>query len=193
MSISFRFVLVLSLVVGPGTLSAVAGAAAGAESSATHDVKLLKSYASPLTIAPSDLRNSGDNPDGMILVPHTGYLQADNSMIWSVAPVYLPNGARIAYFQASLHDGWDGGFGICDMALGFDVGVYLMRVHNFTGETQQMSFLQSSGTIGTTQHLGDISVEHPDVAYPDWSYYMIVRMCSTAHYFMGATILYTVP
>jgi hypothetical protein len=166
---------------------------AGGTTTTPGEAEVLKSYGSPLAISPSAMRSVGTNPEALYLIPNTGVLQAQEELAYAVAPVYLPDGATIHSLHAVVFDGWDGPSGACSDVAGLDVGVWLMRVQSYTGETQQMSFLQSSGSDSSNQWLYDGSVDYPVVDDPYWTYYLVVRMCKTAHYFMGADVLYVMP
>lgn len=157
------------------------------------EVELMAGYASPMTIPASEFRNSGTNPDMMLHNVSDGSLQGQGEVVWAVAPVYLPDGATISSVHAAVFDGWDGGFDPCDDVVGYDVGVWLMRVDNFSGEAQQMAFFASSGQDAEDQWLYEGSVDYPEVDYPSYSYYMVTRLCHSAHLFRNGLILYSMP
>lgn len=184
-----QMILISAIVLGVG--GAVRANEPGELAAASPEVA--KDYGSPYSISPSAFRNIGSNPEAMVLIGNTGVLQAKNELIHAIAPVYLPDGATITSFHAAVYDGWDGSTGTCTDVVSKDVGVWLMRTNSFSGEAQQLTFRTSSGSSSSNQWLYDGSVDHPVIEQPEWSYYLLVRMCKTSHYLMGVHILYTMP
>ncbi|MEN8163324.1 MAG: hypothetical protein ABFS37_04280 [Acidobacteriota bacterium] len=150
-----------------------------------------KAYGSPLVVPAAAFRSDGLNPDQLHYAVGLGILQGqDVENAYAVAPIYIPEGATISAVQASVFDGFNGP-GACDGVGYEDVAVWLYRVSNSTSEALQMAFFTTTGVSGDIQHILETSVDYPTVAYPEYAYYAVARLCHSAHAFHTLQIFYS--
>jgi hypothetical protein len=147
--------------------------------------KQLKAYGSPLTIAPAEFNSTGSQPGAIRILASSGFLYGDdtNSALM-VAPVYLPHGATIESFWARVRDDDES----CPAS---DIQLKLWRVNKNTGETDEMSRLETSGSGSAPQWLLDVDVVYPEISYPDYSYYVELKMCAQEHRLHAVEIFYS--
>lgn len=150
-----------------------------------------KAYGSPLVVPAAAFRSDGTNPEQLRYAANLGFLQGqDVEGAFAVAPIYIPDGATISAIQASVFDGFDGP-GSCDGASNKNVAVWVERVNNTTGEESQMVFFNTTGINPNIQHLLDTSINFPTVEYPEYAYFAVVKVCSSAHTFIALQIFYS--
>lgn len=110
-----------------------------------------QAYGSPLIVPAAEFAYSGLGTDyGFMLTQ--GYVVGGPGC--GMAPLYLPNRARLTEVWASLYDN--------DAAPDRDAWLYVYRVNHFTGATQLMAFLS---TAGRTPWDGIISVADTGIDY----------------------------
>lgn len=150
-----------------------------------------KAYGSPLVVPAAAFRSDGINPDQLHFVANAGFLQGqDLESAYAVAPIYLPDGATISAIQASVYDGFDGP-GSCDGLSNENVGVWVMRVVNASGEVNTLAYFETSGVNGNIQHILDTTIDYATVAYPEYAYFAVTKLCSSAHTFDALQIFYS--
>lgn len=154
----------------------------------------LKAYGNPLTITAADFRSDGVNPEELIhAMPDDALRGNDSESAFAVAPVYLPDDATIASAGVILYDGYGGTSGPCGDVWGRDVWAYLLRVNNTTGVQQQMTYFSTAGMDPDRQYFLDTEVGFPDIQYPQYSYYAVAKVCSSAHLFYAMQIFFSLP
>lgn len=155
---------------------------------------MTKEYGNPLVITAADFRSDGINPHELIHKwPDDALWGTDNNNAFAVAPVYLPDGATIASVGVAVFDGFDGTTGTCGMIVTKDVWAYLLRVNNYTGDQQQLSFFSTTGMDPDRQFFLDTEVEYPDIQYPTYTYYAVAKVCHSAHLFYAMQIFFSMP
>jgi len=128
--------------------------------SATHEgIKWSPDSISPLVIPAADFVNDGLE-NSYFYSFSAGSIGGTDC--WE-APVYLPDGARILQYNASIDD---------TDAVG-DFSVYFRRKYNGpgAGATQLLGTIDSSGSGGYVTY-GDFTIDYPLVDYPGYSYMM---------------------
>ncbi|RLE17427.1 MAG: hypothetical protein DRJ65_22800 [Acidobacteria bacterium] len=152
-----------------------------------------KSYTSPLNVPAAAFRSDGVNPDRLLYHLHFDEIRGlDVANAYAVAPVYLPNGATVSMVGVQVFDGIDTTGPCGDDPLERNVEVYLFRVDNYSGESFQMAGFSTTGSDPDSQYFVEMSVEYPVVLYPDYSYFAVTKVCSSAHAFSVMQIFYTV-
>lgn len=155
-------------------------------------INLGKAYGSPLLIPAAAFRSDGVNPSQLQYDANLGMLRGqDSENAFAVAPIYLPEGATVASIMASIFDGLDGTGAGCEDPDQQDLGVWIFRVTNNTGEVSTMAFFGTTGLNAAIQHPLDSSVEYPMVEYPEYAYYAATRVCHSAHAFHNLQIWYS--
>jgi len=155
---------------------------------------MTKAYGNPLTITAADFRSDGVNPAQLVHKwPDDALWGRDSENAFAVAPVYLPDGATIASVGVAVYDGFGGTTGNCGATHQRDVWAYLLRVNNYTGEQQVMSFFETSGMSPNRQFFLDTEVAYPDIHYPLYSYYALAKVCHSAHFFYAMQVFFSMP
>jgi hypothetical protein len=141
-------------------------------------------YGSPLVIPAADFREDGFHPGTAWYQFGSGYWQGTASAYGCLmAPAYLPAGATVATFWASL----------VDNATAAYVNVSLHRVDNYSGAHVTMASISTSGVTSTIQNLFDLSIVSPTVYYPTYSYYVTTCLPSANTRLYSVRIYYTLP
>lgn len=152
---------------------------AAAEIAAMEAVKLkqTEATASPLVIPAAAFTDDGAFPDSMFFPFSGGYFVGDTDAYGCmVAPAYLPDGAVLNDMFATVYD---------DDAT-FNITINLRRVDNFSGGTETMATAVTSGSFAGVTTIVDSTIDFPNVAYPDYSYYVTTCLQS------GSIRLYSV-
>jgi hypothetical protein len=140
-------------------------------------------YSSPLVIPAAAFSSDGYAPDSFYMWFVGGYMRGTSAHDGCVkAPAYLPNGATVTNVYATVYDN-DGSY---------NIGINLKRVNNGTGVTATMASLSSTGTSSAMRNIADLSIDHPLIDYPQYSYYVTtcllssdIRLYSVRIYFDG--------
>lgn len=144
---------------------------------------ILATYDSPLFIPAADFRTDGLYPEAQSYSVG-GYWKGDDlGGVYLMAPVWLPDGAEInsVWLFAVDNDG------DCSTA---DISMWMQRVDNYNGSVDGMAVVSTSGSLGNMQTPHETNPSHPTIEYPDFSYWLTVRVCSTDHELYGAMIFY---
>jgi len=153
-------------------------------------------YGSPLTVPAADFRSSGADPGGVRFEPDQGSLRGVGSdgLRYVVAPVQLPDGATVTDLVATVRDNDPGGGLFCAPARA-DIEIWLRRVNADSGASDVMANDASSGHSTSLQLIGASAgeISWATIDSPAYSYYLVVRLCSTLHQFWAAQLYYTLP
>jgi hypothetical protein len=177
--------LVLAIVAAPAYAAEpaeITTIAAAVEANPTLK-STLKAYGSPLFVPAADFRTDGLYPEAQFYST-AGYWKGDDlGGVYLVAPVWLPDNAEINAVWLFGVDNDDD----CSTA---DMTLWLQRVDNYTGAVDGMAVVSTSGasTNMQTPHEGDPT--NPVITYPDYAYWLTVRICSTDHELYGVMIFY---
>jgi hypothetical protein len=179
------FVL-LTTVAWPVPAQTVPGPAATPV--AAHSKDLGFSGGSPLVIPAAAFSSDGIDPANYVFWFVTGAIEGVDSPPAGYAPclkapVYLPQGALVYQFWASIYDN-DGGY---------NVGVNLRRVDNFSGASSISASVISTGASTTIQSVGDYSIARPIVQYPLYSYYATLCLNGSATKVYSVRVWYLEP
>jgi hypothetical protein len=122
---------------------------------------------SPLVVPAAAFATNGNHDDTYFFHPFQGHMRGKSATDGCVqAPVYLPRGARVFQLYAS----------ILDDDSGADVYVTLMRSDNFAyHDADTMGSTHTNGASDSIQTPYDQTIQHPDVEYPRYHYW--VSMC----------------
>ena len=144
---------------------------------------LLKDYASPLFVPAADFRTDGLYPEAQSY-SLSGYWKGDSlGGVYLMAPIWLPHGAVInSVWLFAVDDD--------DSCSSQDVTLWMQRVDNYTGSVDAMATMSTTGSTTNMQTPYEGNPTHPTIAYPDFSYWLTVRVCSLDHELYGAMIFY---
>jgi len=142
-------------------------------------------YSSPLVIPAAAFSSDGNDPGSMFFTFSGGYLTGNTATDGCVkAAVYVPNGATMTSFYATVYDN--------DAT--YPVWVDLWRVNRLTGVTDWIATVETSSESTNVRNLGTADIEYPLVDYPDYAYYVTscllsssVRLYAVRIYFSGPT------
>jgi hypothetical protein len=146
-------------------------------------------YGNPLTIAPAEFTCNGMNCDGYFNSSSGGAISgncnasAPGDMCEVVTPVYLPDNATISSVYAIIRDNESS-------SASPDIYFWMKRVNRLDGTNDTMSYLVSSGASTNVRVIYDTDVQYPVIDYPDYSYYVAMRLQSTQHQIYGVLIYY---
>lgn len=122
----------------------------------------------PLIIPVADFRSDGFKPNSTFFSFSGGYQQGNAEAYGCMmAPVYLPDGATVEQLYISVVDN--------DSS---NVTVTLYRVDVYTGLTDIMGAVTSSGASSSLVSLGDTTIDYPTVDYPTYAYYVTTCISS---------------
>jgi hypothetical protein len=124
----------------------------------------------PFIIPVSDFTADGLNPNSSFFSFAGGYQTGNNENYGCImAPVYLPNHATIQQFFVT----------VMDNDATYNVTVDLRRIQVYSGTTDILATIQTSGESTSLQSLGDTTIGNPIVIYPDYAYYVTTCLSSS--------------
>jgi len=151
---------------GGGTVG-IAPMNSGAGAKATRNLPVGEIWVVPA----AEFESDGFLPDSRFFPFGGGYFQGGSGAYGCmVAPVYLPNGATIVEFFASVYDNDASAF----------IEVRLRRVDNFAGGTDTLGSAATTGAgaFAGIQVISESTIDQPVVSYPNYSYYLTVCLAS---------------
>ncbi len=141
-------------------------------------------YGSPLVIPAADFRADGVHAESARYTFSTGSWEGNAQGYGCLmAPAYLPAGASVYQFWASVVDN--------DPDVNMEVTLH--RVDNYTGAHVTMAYLVTSGVNAAIQSLSDFSIDNPVVSYPTYSYYATTCLYRANVELYSVRIWYTLP
>ncbi len=156
--------LLLGLLLLPALLSPQPVQAAPAP------VTLMLWNASPVVVPGAAFRSDGHTSTTVFFSFSGGYIRGNTSGC-VMAPVYLPNYARINSIFASIYDN--------DATNNVWLDFY--RLDNYTGTAELIGTVNSTGNSTTIQTPYDYLSSNNLVDYPTYSYYVATCMASADH------------
>jgi len=136
---------------------------------------------SPHVIPPAAFISDGYDLDGYWFSFSGGYFRGDPDACM-MAPAYLPHGAVISYFYASIYDNGAG-----------NVTVNLRRVHRGTGAVNTMAGAGTVADSTSIQQRYDSTISYPRVEYPTYAYYVTTCVNNSAQRIYSVRIYYAQP
>jgi len=145
-------------------------------------------HSNPLVIPAAAFSDDGDDPSSHFFGFIGGYMQGTSAEYGCVkAPAYLPQGAKITDVWAS----------VIDNDTTYDITLSLMRVNNYTGLTDIVASLNSSGASASIVTPYDYTITNPWVGDYNYSYYVVTclksqntKLYSVRIYFDGPYFTY---
>jgi hypothetical protein len=138
-----------------------------------------RGYESPYVIEGADLRHDGGGTPDYFFDFSGGYMRGYGSECF-MAPAYLPDGATVTWFYASLYDN-----------SASNIDVELRRVDRLTGSTNILADLSTSGTSTAIQNLYTGTISYATVDYPNYAYYITTCLFDSSSRLYSIRIYYT--
>jgi hypothetical protein len=138
---------------------------------------------SPHMVSAAAFSSEGTDPDSYRFIFAGGYLTGTSANNGCVkAPVYLPQGRTLSELFVSAYDNDDT----------YNLFLELRRVNNFTGQSNIIASVSSSGQFNGIRFLSDSTVNSSRTLYPEYSYYLTTCLNSgqirlySARIYMGS-------
>jgi len=138
-----------------------------------------RGYVSPYVIEGADLRHDGGGLPDYFFDFGGGYMRGLGSECF-MAPAYLPDGATITWFYASVYDN-----------SASNIDVELRRVNRVDGSTNILAEVSTTGTSTNIQNLYDGSISYATVSYPNYAYYITTCLFDSSSRLYSMRIYYT--
>jgi hypothetical protein len=144
-----------------------------------------RSHISPLTVPAAAFLSDGVDPWDYIF--EDGYVQGEGEEVHLVAPVYLPEGAKIRSLRAYIFDSENA----CDVG-DEDVEVFLRRIALADGDVDIVAWTKSLGQSPNVEFTdcGSLSSDFAVVDNHEFAYWLDVKICSHIHRLYSVVIEY---
>lgn len=120
-------------------------------------------HSNPLVIPAAAFSDDGYNPSSHMFWFSAGYMEGTSAGYGCVkAPAYLPQGAKITDVWAS----------VIDNDTTYNISINLNRVNNYSGLTEILASLNSSGASASIVTPYDSTITNPWVGDYNYSYYV---------------------
>lgn len=139
-------------------------------------------FLAPLVIPAAEFRNDGQAPNGYYFPPLIGYIrpQLGTLLLYLMAPAYLPQSATVTQLSVTFYD--NGGTS--------RPWLKLYRVDKDFGIVDEMAMVTTSATSSNVQHISDLTINHPLVVYPNFSYYVGAQLHDSSQRLYSVRIYY---